>query len=55
MPFVLEMQEDVNLNLILNRKSVKSDLPLSAKNFKYILSEKYGPAIGQNIFNYTIK
>ena len=43
----------MNLNRILNCKAVKSHLPLPAKKFKQYVSYKYGPTIGQSIFNYN--
>ena len=53
LPFVHKLQEDVNLNRILNCKAVKSHLPLPAKKFNIYISYKYGPTIGQKIFNYN--
>ena len=53
LPFVHKLQEDVNLNSILNCKAAKSHLPLPAKKFKIYISYKYGPTIGQSIFNYN--
>ena len=43
----------MNLNRILNSKDVKSQLPLQAKKFKIYVSYKYGPTIGETIFNYN--
>ena len=45
------MQENLNFHRILNSKDVKSQLPLQAKKFKIYVSYKYGPIIGQSIFN----
>ena len=53
LPFVHKLQEDVNLHRILNCKAVKSHMPLPANKFKIDISYKYGPTIGQNIFNYN--
>ena len=46
-------RKKMNLNRILNSKDVKSQLPLQAKKFKIYVSYKYGPTIGETIFNYN--
>ena len=53
MPFVEKIQGNLNLNFILDNKSVKSQLLLQANKFKVCLSYKYEPTIGQIIFNYN--
>ena len=45
------MQEYLNFNRILNSKDVKSQLSFQAKKFKIDVPYKYGPTIGQSIFN----
>ena len=52
-PFIHNIQEKLNFSRILNCKDVKSFLPLQAKKFKIYVSYKYGPTIGQSIFNYN--
>ena len=40
------MQENLNFNLILYSKDVKSQLPLQAQKFKIYVAYKYGATIG---------
>ena len=53
LPFVYKIGDNLNFNRILNNKRVKSHLPLQAETWKMCVSYKYGPTIGQSIFNYN--
>ena len=53
LPFIHKLQENVNLSRILNNSAVKSNIPIAAKKFQIYVSYKYGPTIGQSLFNYN--
>ena len=53
LPFIHKLQEKVNLSRFLNKSAVKSNIPIAAKKFQIYVSYKYGPTIGQSLFNYN--
>ena len=48
-----DLNENGGILCIFNSKDMKSQLPLQATKFKIDVSYKYGPTIGQSIFNYN--
>ena len=53
LPFIHKLQEKINLSRILNNSAVKSNIPIAAKKFQIYVSYKYGPTIGESLFNYN--
>ena len=53
LPFVHKIQENINLSCILHDVNIRSYLPNPARKLDIYISYKYGPTIGQYLFNYN--